>query len=55
MKRDVVLEIGGKVVDLLPGTSLTLNFNSSLLGDIGSLKCDVSQTGCCRADAMLTG
>ena len=44
MKRDVVLEIGSKAVDLLPGTSLTLNFNSSLLGDIGSLKCDVSQT-----------
>lgn len=44
MRREITLEVDGSVVDLYPDASLTLNFNSSILGDIGSIKCNVSQT-----------
>lgn len=44
MRREIVFEVDGSVVDLYTDTSLTLNFNSSILGDIGSIKCNVSQT-----------
>lgn len=44
MRREITLEVDGSVVDLYPDTSLTLNFNSSILSDIGSIKCNASQT-----------
>jgi len=44
MRREITLDVDGSVVDLYPDASLTLNFNSSILGDIGSIKCNVSQT-----------
>lgn len=44
MKRDIRLEINGQAVDLMPDTSFTLNYNSSILDDIGGIKCNGSQT-----------
>ena len=44
MKRYIEIIIDGQRVDLSEDTSVTLNFNSSLLSDIGQLKTDGSQT-----------
>lgn len=38
------IEVNGRLVDTYQDTAVTLNFNSSLLGDISSIKCSVSQT-----------
>lgn len=44
MKRDIVLIIDGRKCDMRQDTALTLNFNSSLLSDISSIRCNGSQT-----------
>lgn len=44
MKRNIEIIIDGQRADLSEDTSVTLNFNSSLLSDIGQLKTDGSQT-----------
>lgn len=38
------IEVNGRLVDTYQDTAVTLSFNSSLLGDISSIKCSVSQT-----------
>lgn len=44
MKRNIEIIIDGQRADLAKDTAVTLNFNSSLLSDIGQLKTDGSQT-----------
>lgn len=40
----IEIEVNGRLVDTYQNTAVTLNFNSSLLGDISTIKCSVSQT-----------
>lgn len=44
MKRNIEIIIDGQRADLAQDTSVTLNFNSSLLSDIGQMKTNGSQT-----------
>lgn len=44
MNRNIELIIDGRRADTFRDTAITLNFNSSLLSDIGQLKSDISQT-----------
>jgi hypothetical protein len=44
MNRNIELIIDGRRADTFRDTAITLNFNSSLLSDIGQLKTDGSQT-----------
>lgn len=44
MKRNIEIIVDGQRVDLSQDENITLNFNSSMLSDIGQLKTDCSQT-----------